>query len=130
MCISAGEALPKHIFEKWQERFGLEILDGIGSTEVLHIYISNRPGEAMPGSTGQLVPGYEARILDDQGQKVPPRQIGTLHIKGQYRSYWNKHEKPRPCTTVTGSTRNKFWWTTAITGTPDAPTVQGQRTAV
>ncbi len=111
MCISAGEALPKHIFEKWHERFGFEILDGIGSTEVLHIYISNRPGAAMPGSTGQLVEGYEAKILDDNGNELPPRHVGTLHIKGDSvaSAYWNKHEESK--NTFCGqwaNTRDKF----------------------
>ncbi|HID77858.1 MAG TPA: benzoate-CoA ligase family protein [Planctomycetaceae bacterium] len=94
MCVSAGEPLPKHIFEKWMERFGVEILDGIGSTEILHIFISNRPGHARPGSTGQIVPGYEAKIVDDQGNELPPRQVGTLLIKGESiaAGYWNKHE--------------------------------------
>jgi len=94
MCVSAGEPLPKHIFDKWRERFGVEILDGIGSTEILHIFISNRPGKAMGGSTGQLVPGYEAKIIDDDGHELPPRHVGTLFIKGDSiaSGYWNKHE--------------------------------------
>jgi benzoate-CoA ligase len=94
MCVSAGETLPKHIFDKWLERFGVEILDGIGSTEILHIFISNRPGKAIGGSTGQIVPGYEAKIVDDDGRELPPRQVGTLYIKGDSiaAGYWNKHE--------------------------------------
>jgi len=97
LCVSAGEPLPAHLFEKWQQRFGLEILDGIGSTEILHIFISNRPGQARAGSTGQIVPGYEARILDDQGREVPPRSVGTLYIKGDSiaAGYWNKHEQTK-----------------------------------
>ena len=111
LCVSAGEPLPGHIFEKWAERFGVEILDGIGSTEILHIYISNRPGQAVPGSTGQLVPGYEARILDDDGRELPLRQVGTLHIKGDSiaAGYWNKHEETK--NTFHGhwiNTRDKF----------------------
>ncbi|MGQ9574821.1 MAG: benzoate-CoA ligase family protein [Thermoguttaceae bacterium] len=94
MCVSAGEPLPKHLFEKWLERFGLEILDGIGSTEILHIFISNQPGKAVAGSTGQIVPGYEAKIVGDDGRELPPRQVGTLWIKGDSiaAGYWNKHE--------------------------------------
>ncbi len=94
MCVSAGEPLPKHIFDKWLERFGVEILDGIGSTEILHIFISNRPGKAVAGSTGQVVPGYEAKITDDDGRPLPPRQVGTLWIRGDSvaAGYWNKHE--------------------------------------
>jgi len=94
MCVSAGETLPRHIFLRWQERFGLEILDGIGSTEILHIFISNRPGQAKPGSTGQIVPGFEARIVDDAEHDLPAGQVGTLLIKGDSTAigYWNKHE--------------------------------------
>jgi benzoate-CoA ligase len=97
MCVSAGETLPAHLFEKWKERFGLEILDGIGSTEILHIFISNRPGKAVPGSTGQIVPGYEARIVDENGNEVPARTVGTLWIKGDSIAsvYWNKHEQSK-----------------------------------
>jgi benzoate-CoA ligase family protein len=94
MCLSAGEALPPCTFHRWHERFGVEILDGIGSTEILHIFISNRPGKARPGSTGQLVPGFEARIVDDEGQDLPVGEVGNLMIKGESiaAGYWNKHE--------------------------------------
>jgi len=94
MCVSAGETLPRHIFLRWWERFGVEILDGIGSTEILHIFISNWPGKAKPGSTGQLVPGYEARIVDERRHDLPPGQVGTLLIRGESiaAGYWNKHE--------------------------------------
>ena len=97
MCVSAGETLPAHIFEKWQQRFGVEILDGIGSTEILHIFISNRPGHTRAGSTGQIVEGYEARIVDENGAEVPPRETGTLLIKGDSiaAGYWNKHEQTK-----------------------------------
>ncbi len=97
MCVSAGETLPKPIYEKWLARFNVEILDGIGSTEILHIYISNRPGRSRPGSTGQLVPGYEARIVDDSGAEVPVGEVGTLLIKGESigTGYWNKHEQTK-----------------------------------
>ena len=94
MCVSAGETLPRHIFLKWRDRFGVEILDGIGSTEILHIFISNFPGRAKPGSTGQIVPGYEARIVDDDGADLPCGQVGTLLMKGDSIAlgYWNQHE--------------------------------------
>jgi benzoate-CoA ligase len=94
MCVSAGEQLPKPIFEKWLDRFGVEILDGIGSTEILHIFISNRPGNVKPGSTGQIVPGYEARVVDEDHHEVPTGEVGTLLIKGDSiaNGYWNKHE--------------------------------------
>ncbi len=94
MCVSAGETLPRHVFLRWRERFGLDILDGIGSTEILHIFISNRPGKARPGSTGQIVPGFEARIVDDNGHDLPVGAVGDLLIKGDSiaAGYWNKHE--------------------------------------
>jgi benzoate-CoA ligase len=93
-CVSAGETLPRHMFLNWRERFGVEILDGIGSTEILHIFISNRPGRARPGSTGEIVPGFEARIVDDDGNNLPVGEVGTLLIKGDSiaAGYWNKHE--------------------------------------
>ena len=95
--ISAGEALPPALFERFKQRFGVEILDGIGSTEILHIFISNQPGAIRPGSSGRLVPGYEARILDDDNQPVPQGEIGNLLIKGDSTCamYWNKHEKTK-----------------------------------
>ena len=97
MCVSAGEPLPKPLYEKWHDRFGVEILDGIGSTEILHIFISNRPGKVKPGSTGQIVPGYEAKIVDDDNNEVPVGQEGTLFIKGESiaNGYWNKHEQTK-----------------------------------
>ena len=97
MCVSAGEPLPKPIFERWRDRFGVEILDGIGSTEILHIFISNRPGRARAGSTGEIVPGYAARIADEDGQQVPADEVGTLFIQGDSiaAGYWNKHEQTK-----------------------------------
>jgi len=94
MCVSAGETLPRHLFLSWRERFGVEILDGIGSTEILHIFISNRPGRARAGSTGQIVPGFAARIVDDDDRQLPPGEVGTLWIQGDSiaSGYWNKHE--------------------------------------
>lgn len=94
MCVSAGETLPRYIFQQWRDRFGVDILDGIGSTEILHIFISNRPGQAKAGSTGQVVPGFEARIVDDSGLELPPGQVGTLLMKGDSiaQGYWNQHE--------------------------------------
>ncbi|MDQ6884105.1 MAG: benzoate-CoA ligase family protein [Candidatus Dormibacteraeota bacterium] len=96
-AVSAGEALPKALYDRFKERFGVEILDGIGSTEILHIFISNRPGSVRPGSTGQLVPGYEARLLDDTGEEVADGTIGNLLIKGDSTCayYWNKHERTK-----------------------------------
>ena len=111
ICVSAGEPLPKPIYEKWYDRFGVEILDGIGSTEILHIFISNRPGRVKPGSTGEIVPGYEARIIDESGEDVAVGETGTLLIKGESTAagYWNKHEQTK--TTFLGewiNTHDKF----------------------
>lgn len=97
LAVSAGEALPPAIYQRWLDRFGVEILDGIGSTEVLHIFLSNRAGAVRPGSSGTVVPGYEARIVDDDGQLVPRGEIGNLMIKGDSTCayYWNKHASSR-----------------------------------
>ncbi|TME55002.1 MAG: benzoate-CoA ligase family protein [Chloroflexi bacterium] len=96
-AVSAGEALPKALFERFKDRFGVEILDGIGSTEILHIFISNRPGRIRPGAAGELVPGYEARIVDETGAEVPDGTVGNLLIKGDSTCayYWNKHERTK-----------------------------------
>ncbi len=95
LCFSAGEALPPELFNRWKARFGLEILDGLGTTELLHIFICNRPGEVRPGSTGKPVPGYELKLVDDEGQEVPKGEIGTLLVKGgsAAQQYWRKREK-------------------------------------
>jgi benzoate-CoA ligase len=111
-AVSAGEALPPAIYERWRERFGVEILDGIGSTEILHIVISNRPGAVRPGSSGQIVPGYQAQLLDEDGRPVPVREVGNLLIKGQSTCafYWNKADRTRQ--TILGEwirTGDKYW---------------------
>jgi benzoate-CoA ligase len=95
MCISAGEALPAATYEKWKELTGLEILDGIGSTEALHIFISNRPGRVRPGTSGYLVPPYEAGIVDENGLPVQPGEPGHLLIRGESTApfYWNRPDK-------------------------------------
>ncbi|CAA7601108.1 AMP-dependent synthetase/ligase [Acididesulfobacillus acetoxydans] len=95
LCTSAGESLPKSVYEAWRKKFNLIILDGIGSTEITHIFITNRLGEAKPGSTGKPVPGYEAKLVDAEGNPVPTGEIGTLMVKGDSicAYYWNKHEK-------------------------------------
>jgi benzoate-CoA ligase len=97
LCVSAAEALPAEIYRKWKENFNLEILDGIGSTEMLHIFISNTPRRVRPGSSGQLVPGYRAKLTDESGMEVPPGEIGDLLISGDSAApfYWNKHEKSK-----------------------------------
>ena len=81
-CVSAGETLPKATFEKWREATGLEIIDGIGSTEMLHMFISSSGADIRPGATGKVVPGYEARVIDDAGNEVPPGTIGHLAVRG------------------------------------------------
>jgi benzoate-CoA ligase family protein len=81
-CVSAGEALPSVLFEEWRKTFGVEILDGIGTTEALHMFLSNRPGEARAGSSGTVVGGYEARILDESGREVDTGATGNLWVKG------------------------------------------------
>jgi benzoate-CoA ligase family protein len=96
-AVSAGEALPAPLFERWKQRFGSEILDGIGSTEMLHIFISNRLGQVRPGSSGTPVPGYESRLVDEHGADVGADHIGALLVKGDSAAayYWNKHEKTK-----------------------------------
>jgi len=80
-----------------QEAFGVEVLDGIGSSEAYHIYISSRPGRVRPGSVGEVVPGYRARVLDDEGREVPDGEVGTLWIEGETAAllYWDDHEKSK-----------------------------------
>lgn len=97
LCISAGEALPPEIYSRWKQRFGVDILDGIGSTEMLHIFLSNQPGTIRAGSTGKPVPGYELKLLDDDGQEVPQGEIGTLMVRGDSAAqfYWRKRDKTR-----------------------------------
>ncbi|MBI3089070.1 MAG: benzoate-CoA ligase family protein [Candidatus Tectomicrobia bacterium] len=101
-CFSAGEALPPELYRRWKERFGLEIVDGIGSTEALHLFISNQPGSVKLGASGKLVPGYRARIADDQGNEAPRGEVGNLWICGDSTApyYWNRHEKTK--TTMIG----------------------------
>jgi benzoate-CoA ligase len=96
-AVSAGESLPAPLFERFKRRFGVEILDGLGSTETLQMVVSNRPAEVRPGSSGKIIPGYEARIVDLDGRPVAPGEIGTLLIKGDSTcsGYWNQHEKTK-----------------------------------
>ena len=95
LCVSAGESLPADIFLRWKDRYGVEIIDGIGTTECLHMFIANRPGAVKPGSSGQPVPGYDAAIVDERGAPVAPGEIGNLRIKGDsiMSGYWNQPEK-------------------------------------
>ena len=95
LFISAGENLPPSLWRKWKDRFGAEIYDGIGSTEVGYIYIANRPEEIKPGSSGKALPGYEIKIVDELNQEVSPGQVGNMIVKsdGIAAGYWNKHHK-------------------------------------
>jgi benzoate-CoA ligase len=97
ICTSAGEALPAEIGKRWTEHFGVEILDGLGSTEMLHIFLSNRPGSVRYGTSGYPVPGYELRIVGDDGRPVPPGEVGELQVSGptSAMAYWNNREKTR-----------------------------------
>jgi benzoate-CoA ligase len=96
-CVSSGEALPPAIFDAWAERFGLELVEVVGSTEALHDFIANRPGQARRGVSGRLVPGFDARLVDDAGAPVAAGTIGHLVIKGEPTApyYWNRLERTR-----------------------------------
>ena len=97
LCVSAGEALPAHIGERWREVTGVDVLDGLGSTEMLNTFLSNRPGDIRYGSTGKPVPGYETRIVDEHGHDVGAGEIGELIVRGPSagEGYWNQREKSR-----------------------------------
>ena len=97
LCVSAGEALPADLYRRWLERFGVEIIDGIGTTESGHIFLSNRPGAVRPGSSGLPVPGYDCAIVDDEGHPVAPGEIGNLRVRGDsiMAYYWNQHDKTK-----------------------------------
>ena len=97
LCVSAAEALSPEIIRRWKERFRLEIIDGIGSTEMLHIYCSNRPGAVVPGTTGHPVPGYELRIVDEDEQVLDGPAVGALEVRGDSCAamYWHQHEKTK-----------------------------------
>jgi len=92
-CVSAGETLPKATFEAWRAATGLAIIDGIGSTEMLHIFISSADDEIRPGATGKVVPGYEARVIGDGGEELPPGEIGRLAVRGPTGCRYLKGEK-------------------------------------
>jgi 4-hydroxybenzoate-CoA ligase len=99
LCISAGEALPQHLGERWREACGVEVLDGIGSTEMFQTFLSNQPGAVRYGTTGKPVAGYELKIVDDAGREVARGEIGELIVRGPTagEGYWNQRQKSR-CT--------------------------------
>jgi benzoate-CoA ligase len=102
ICTSAGEALPEGVGKRWQQHFGVDILDGIGSTEMLHIYLSNQPGDVRYGTTGRPVPGYELRIVDETERPVRAGESGELYVRGPTSAlqYWNN--RARTCATFVG----------------------------
>ena len=114
-CVSAGEALPAAILERWRARTGLDILDGIGSTEICHIFLSNRRGDIRPGSSGKPVDGYELKIVDERGESLRTGEFGDLIVRGDSTMalYWNKHE-------ATKSALNSEWIRTGDKYTEDA----------
>jgi 4-hydroxybenzoate-CoA ligase len=99
LCISAGEALPAHLGKRWREVVGVDVLDGLGSTEMLQTFLSNRPGDVRYGSTGKPVPGYEVKIVDESGRELPAEEVGELVVRGPSagEGYWNQRAKSR-CT--------------------------------
>ena len=120
LCVSAAESLPAEIWRRWHDTYGLVILDGIGSTEMLHIFCSNTTGRLRPGSSGVAVPGYDLKLLGDEGEPVPQGETGTLYVRGDsaLAGYWRQHEKTRR--TVLGDwvwtgdryrqDADGFWW--------------------
>jgi benzoate-CoA ligase family protein len=103
LCVSAGESLPAPIWQRWKDATGLEIIDGIGSTENYHIFISNRPGDVRPGSSGKPVDGYEVRLLDESGRDVPRGQVGNLLVKGETAALMYLHQYERTQRTFQGA---------------------------
>ncbi len=97
LCVSAGEALPQNIGDHWQKIFGVEILDGVGSTELLHIFLSNQPGKVVYGTSGVAVPGYELRLVDEDGADVGEGEVGELLVNAPSAAekYWNQRQKTR-----------------------------------
>ena len=99
LCVSAAEPLPVRIFDQWRERFGLEIVDGIGSTEMLQAFCSNTPGAVVPGTTGRPVPGYDLRLIDEAGVELEGPAVGALEVRGDSRAafYWHQHALTKRC---------------------------------
>jgi 4-hydroxybenzoate-CoA ligase len=97
LCVSAGEALPAHLGERWRATAGCDVLDGIGSTEMFQTFLSNRPDDVRYGSTGKPVPGYEVKIVDEDSRVLPDGEIGELLVRGPSagEGYWNQRHKSR-----------------------------------
>tara|TARA_B100001121_G_scaffold87999_1_gene78170 strand:+ start:869 stop:2410 length:1542 start_codon:yes stop_codon:yes gene_type:complete len=97
LCISAGEPLPSDLLARWQSKFGVDILDGLGTTEMLHIFVSNRPDEITPGSTGRVVPGYQIRLINDNNEACAPGEMGVLEVSGPSSAlmYWGQRQKTK-----------------------------------
>lgn len=97
LCTSAGEALPEELHRRWTETFGVELLDGLGTAEMWHIFLSNRPGEVRPGTLGRAVPGFDIRVCDEEGREFPPGEVGWLWVRGGSRAiaYWQRMEETK-----------------------------------
>jgi benzoate-CoA ligase family protein len=97
LATSAGEALPVELYERWKRTFGVELLDGLGTAEMWHIFISNRPGAVRPGTLGTVVPGFEVKVCDDDGRELPDGEVGMLWVRGDSRAigYWQQMDKTR-----------------------------------
>ena len=102
LCVSAGEALPAPVWHGWKERTGLDIVDGIGATEVWHIFISNRPDDIRPGSSGKPIPGYEVKIVDERGGEVAPGEVGNLLVKSETTALFYLHQSEKSRRTFQG----------------------------
>jgi benzoate-CoA ligase family protein len=102
LCVSAGESLPAPIWHAWKEKTGLDIIDGIGSTENFHIFLSNRPGDIRAGSSGKPFPGYELKIVDENGNEVKPGEIGNLLVKGETAALYYLHQSEKSRKTFQG----------------------------
>jgi benzoate-CoA ligase family protein len=97
LATSAGEALPVELYRRWRETWGVELLDGLGTAEMWHIFLSNRPGEVRPGTLGRVVPGFDVRVRDDEGRDLPDGEVGWLWVRGNSRAvcYWQQMESTK-----------------------------------
>ncbi len=97
LCVSAGEALPRDVGVRWKKTFGVDIIDGVGSTELLHIFLSNQPDDVVYGASGKAVPGYDLRLVTEHGKEVQGNEIGELLVRGTSAAigYWNQRVKSR-----------------------------------